>query len=421
MTLTDTQARKGIAFRDMSASAFPPKAHGGSASISVSWLSGGDLDTILPAWRALADNACEPNPFFEAHMLRPALEHLKGGRQVQVLAVFDAADPTFLIGLMPVRIRSTYRGIPLKTAEPWKHIHGFLATPLLRKGHEDAALHGIIGALKARKVKLIRFHHAAADGAFARTLDAIIAHERLAARTTRSFERAILASSLDGDAYLANSISKKKRKEFGRLGRRLADEGVVEFETADLTDAAAVEGVALEFMELERSGWKGRRGTAMAQRPQEMRFFLNACRMAAARGNLYPLTLRVDGAPVASIVNFAGGGADGTGLFSFKIAYDESFARHSPGVLLELELTARALSMPCMAFTDSCANPDHPMIDHLWRERRAMRDINVATGPAVPSALIRLTAALEHGIAAFKARTYRYRADLGTWLNRRSS
>ena len=29
-------------------------------------------------------------------------------------------------------------------------------------------------------------------------------------------------------------------------------------------------------------------------------------------------------------------------------------------------------------FADSCATPDHPMIDHLWRDRLAMADLMIA-------------------------------------------
>jgi hypothetical protein len=34
-----------------------------------------------------------------------------------------------------------------------------------------------------------------------------------------------------------------------------------------------------------------------------------------------------------------------------------------------------------VAFADSCATPDHPMIDHLWRERLAMADLMIGLRP----------------------------------------
>ena len=58
----------------------------------------------------------------------------------------------------------------------------------------------------------------------------------------------------------------------------------------------------------------------------------------------------------------------------WKIAYDERRARFSPGVQLILDATERLLGDPCIERVDSCATPDHPMIDHVWRERLMLAD-----------------------------------------------
>ncbi len=393
----------------------------------TSWLTGADAcQTIVADWRDLADNASEPNPFYEPHMLLPAMTHLPGGSKVHVIAIHASPHSNRLIGLVPVKITNTYLGLPVRSAQSWKHIHCFLATPLLRKGHEQDALRGIIAALRARHITVMRFAHSAADGAFAAALATILNTKNHAQAETRRFERAILQSTTSADDYITAAISRKKRKEYGRITRRLADEGSVTFEAVDVTDPAAVEGAALEFLALEQSGWKGRNGTAIAQRPAEQRFFLDACRVAAAHNTLNTLTLRVNNTAVASIINFTGTAHRtapdaGAGLFSFKIAYDEGFARYSPGVLLELELTARTLADPSLAFADSCANPDHPMIDHLWRERRVMHDINIAVSPATPAWLLGATRLLEACLATAKTKARAMLAFAATALRRRNS
>ena len=56
----------------------------------------------------------------------------------------------------------------------------------------------------------------------------------------------------------------------------------------------------------------------------------------------------------------------------WKIAYDEARARASPGVQLTLDVTESLLADASVARVDSCATADHPMIDHLWRERLAL-------------------------------------------------
>lgn len=382
-----------------------PPAALANPRFSSQWMAVDAMDADFTAeWTALAAAASEPNPFYEPHMLLPALAHLGGRRHVKILTVRDRLMANRLVMLVPLKISSTYRGIPVSHAAPWRHIHTFLATPLIRHGNEKDAIRGLMAQLAADGISLLRLHHMASDGPVNAAVRDIAEASNTALATTRTFERAILKSVLDADAYLTSSISKKKRKEYGRLKRRLADEGDIIFETPDMTDPACVEGVVLEFLELERTGWKGQAGTAIASRPAEARFFFDACRAAAATGNLSPLTLRLDNKPIASIINFKGSAAHDAGLFSFKIAYDENYARFSPGVLLELELTARALASNDIAWVDSCANPDHPMIDHLWRERRAMQDVTLATSKATSAALVGITAASEKSAASAKRR-----------------
>jgi hypothetical protein len=88
----------------------------------------------------------------------------------------------------------------------------------------------------------------------------------------------------------------------------------------------------------------------------------------ARRGQARADSLSVSGQPVAVTVLLRSGAC----AWLWKIAYDETFARLSPGVQLTLDITADLLRDEMLAAADSCATPDHPMIDHLWRERLAL-------------------------------------------------
>src|SRR6185503_3504833 len=70
----------------------------------------------------------------------------------------------------------------------------------------------------------------------------------------------------------------------------------------------------------------------------------------------------------------------GAGSFAFKIAFDETCARYSPGVLLELENIRRLHSRRELRWMDSCADSGHPMIEGLWRDRRTVETLVVSTG-----------------------------------------
>jgi hypothetical protein len=115
-------------------------------------------------------------------------------------------------------------------------------------------------------------------------------------------------------------------------------------------------------------------------------------RGAARRRRLERLSIALDGRPIAMLASFV----TPPGAFGFKTAFDERFARFSPGVLLQLENLAM-LERPGIDWSDSCAAADHPMIDHLWRERRAIGWVNVAIGGPVRRALFGLLARRETG------------------------
>jgi hypothetical protein len=88
------------------------------------------------------------------------------------------------------------------------------------------------------------------------------------------------------------------------------------------------------------------------------------------------IALRYNGRPIAYKLNFL----SGVGSFAFKIAFDEEYARYSPGVLLELENIRLLHERPQIRWMDSCADPERFMINHLWTDRRVIQTIVVSTG-----------------------------------------
>jgi hypothetical protein len=63
----------------------------------------------------------------------------------------------------------------------------------------------------------------------------------------------------------------------------------------------------------------------------------------------------------------------GDEVFCFKIAYDETLARFSPGVQLEQRMVdVFHDEMPSIGLLDSCADPDNDMINRLWPDRRPL-------------------------------------------------
>ena len=180
--------------------------------------------------------------------------------------------------------------------------------------------------------------------------------------TVHRIERALLHSDLTPQAYYEQTVRKKKRKEIKRLSARLRELGTVA--ARRLTPDEPLEPWLNAFLMLEQSGWKGHQGAALANTPQTEAFFREALQGARAAGKLDFLRLDLDGKPLAMLVNFL----SAPGSFSFKIAFDEDFARYSPGVLIQIENYA-ILSRQGIVWMDSCAVENHPMINAMWAER----------------------------------------------------
>ena len=183
----------------------------------------------------------------------------------------------------------------------------------------------------------------------------------------------MLASGHSPDAYLEAALSGKKRKELRRQHARLSELG--DLRVNRRTDASGLRRWCDDFLALEASGWKGAAGSALASHQATQTLFGDALAGAADRGKLERLSLTLDGQPIAMLASLL----TPPGAYSFKTAFDERYSRFSPGVLLQRENLA-VLERADIAWTDSCAAADHPMIDHLWSERRAVGRISIAIG-----------------------------------------
>ena len=132
-----------------------------------------------------------------------------------------------------------------------------------------------------------------------------------------------------------------------------------------------------DFFALEAGGWKGRAGTAARDDEDVRKFLQTAVTDLAGEGKARVARLLLDARPIAAIIVLRSGAT----AWCWKIAYDERFARFSPGVQLLLDVTQELLDDQSVARADSCADENHPMIDHVWRERLVLADRLIRLGP----------------------------------------
>lgn len=334
-----------------------------------------------PEWDGLAHSAGEPNPFCERWTLISALERFAPYTNVALVHLRTAGE---LCGLMPLARSRSYYGYPIPHLATWSHDNMFVGSPLVRSGCEAAFWHELFGwaDVHAGSALFLHLGWMAEDGPLFRALSQVADGQGRPWGVVQREERALLQSELGPQAYLETAMSGKKRKELRRQHKRLAEEGELRFER--ICDEIALDGWIEDFLALEQGGWKGRNGSALADRPSTRDWFAQTLHGAAEQGRLERLTLALDGKPIAMLANFIAP----PGAFSFKTAFDERFARFSPGVLLQLE-NLDLLERADVAWCDSCAAADHPMIERIWREKRAMVRVNVAIGGPLRRALFR--------------------------------
>jgi CelD/BcsL family acetyltransferase involved in cellulose biosynthesis len=316
------------------------------------------------AWVDLAKHASEPSPFAECWFMRPAIGSLYSGHDNRMIGVW--LDGT-LLGMLPLMRATRYGRMPLRHTQNWVHYHCFLGTPLVRAGAETEFWGTVLSLLDGSAWADDFLHLIGLDpsGPVFAGLKAV----RRADVVHRS-ARAMLHSDLSPADYYEANMRQKKRKEIRRLRSRMDELGTVEF--SELASDGPVDSWISDFLALESSGWKGRKGSALDGNPATKAFFKDVVAGAHRTGKLDMLRLTLDGKVIAMLVNFI----TPPGAYAFKIAFDEDYARFSPGVLIKIE-NLRLLERPDIAWTDSCAVEDHPMINSLWAERREIVRVTV--------------------------------------------
>jgi CelD/BcsL family acetyltransferase involved in cellulose biosynthesis len=341
------------------------------------------IGDLAEDWTGLAAEASEPNPFYE-HWFVAAAAAAAG--DVQLLEVWRGPK---LIGLMPLAGESGYAKLPVRFAVNWRHDQMFVGTPLIAAGEEEAFWRAALELLDRQAWPvLLHLRSLVEDGPVHRGLIAA----RSCAVAWRE-QRAFLESALTPEAYYEQSVRAKKRKELRRQFNRLAELGAVAFRRLGRGDDLGAWCDA--YLRLERAGWKGEAGTAFACSPPRAQFFREVIASARANGRLQFLRLDLDGEAIAMLANFR----CPPGSFSFKTVFDEGYARFSPGVLIQRENLA-ILDDPAIAWMDSCAAEDHPMIDGLWRERRSIVRVTVPLAGARRRLIHTVCRALERAAAA---------------------
>jgi CelD/BcsL family acetyltransferase involved in cellulose biosynthesis len=330
--------------------------------------AGGVSDADVVKWRALADRAIEGNPFFRPEFVLAA--PLARPSPIELLVVRDQGE---WLACLPVSRAPRWRHVVLPCLGPWLEPYALLGQPLLDRDHAGTAAQALAGLLRReRRAAALVLDRVDPDGPATRYVLEAVERGGTTPIVYREYERAQLYRR-PRNTYLEEAVSKSGRDRIRRKARQLGRElggDVTLVDRADDPDAWD------EFLTLEASGWKGELGTALGSRAGDAEFFRSVCSGMAATGHLQVLSLEVGGKTVAMQCNLV----ERDRAYAFKVAYDETFAKLSPGVALHLEIMELFHDEMTVVGYDSCAAPDSALFNRIWPDRRHIQLLVVPTG-----------------------------------------
>jgi hypothetical protein len=345
-------------------------------------------DALSGCVECLSAQALEPNFTLLPAWSLPQMANAGPGRDLFAVHVLNTDGGP---GAAAVFERRRWRwGLPLVHAESFLGNFPISGTPLV--GCEDPAgsCATMLGELfQETRASAVLLSHVTGHHAVSSVLVDACRSLGCGFRFFNDRSRAALHCNGDHDAWFVQTFPRKRRKEFRRLKTRLAETGLLRTELRR-SGQPGLQTWIDAFLRIEEASWKGRAGTALACLPAQESFVREALGKLDAQGRLMCWRMTLNHEPVAMMF----GVRDGARCWIVKIAHAPDLSKFSPGVLLVLEATRSLFDDDEIMLADSCAAPDHPMIDHLWKDRLAVRDVLIGH-PNLTEAGFSLIAGLE--------------------------
>ena len=356
---------------------------------------------IAGEWADLARRAAA-NVFMDPTTLNTVFD--TAFAMLHVLLAWDAGTtPPRLVGLWAFQEAAITPFGPAYLLAP-PNDYSFLSTPVVDAAFMHEVMAAFLAAIAAHRSlpKLIRVKYldgqSEASVAFLAALSERGVRHRVLSEKSRPFV------SREGGLKTSGSTRKKMRQDWNRLSAA----GAVDI----ANDPAAIEDAIEVFLAMEAAGWKGRQGTALLSKPTDADFARRLLKNLAAERKASVALLTLDGRPIAAqVLLYAGDMA-----YTWKTAFDEAYAKYSPGALLVDKLTEQLFDSGIAAI-ESCS-PEGGFMERVWQGRRETIDLLADIGAGNPVGYA--VAALAES-SRTEAKKLRDRLRALTWLPKRKS
>jgi hypothetical protein len=317
----------------------------------------------------LSNRAMEPNVFFSGGVLAPAMPRLDD-RQVRLALIRDNKGKRSRMRLlMPFSVEKPGFAVGPSIIRVWSNSFGPLGTPLVDAEEAAETLDNLLEALAVPAARLpttLVLPDIRLNGRFVQMIKVVAIGRNLPVTVANPYQRPMLQSEKDAPVYLQSAIAPSHLREMRRQRRLLEKQGEVTYNVA--RQPADIHLRMEEFLSLESGGWKGKKRSALLLDRHHAAFAREAISNLAGIDAVRIHTIDLDGRAIASMIVLMMGGE----AYTWKTAFNEDYARFSPGKLLLAELTEWHLDDANIVRSDSCAVADHPIMSRFWQEREDM-------------------------------------------------
>lgn len=331
------------------------------------------------AWRELSASSLESNPLFGPDCVIPAATFLPYGEHISLVVAeedgrFYGAFPLLLQGRSEADL-TPVAGLRRRVLTTNVRRFRFSGTPLLHRDRADAAARAIFEHLRdARRsigAGVVFMDCVARDGATYAVLRGALATGDVRAVTYHEWHRPLIRRRSEEEIGHFNSQRTNRRFSRQRRGlERLLGAPLVLGDRSD--DPNAVE----DFLALESAGYKGREGIDLRSHLGEAQWLTEMCRRLREAGGLSVVSLNGGDQMVAMEILIRAG----DGWFELFTAYDERFAKYSPGILLQRELFKYVFTHSDAEWMDSCTYEGNETMEFLYPDRIGLVATMVVTG-----------------------------------------
>jgi CelD/BcsL family acetyltransferase involved in cellulose biosynthesis len=298
------------------------------------------LDRIGDEWRQLCQEGGCDQPFFRPEWIASSIRAFASKRTVVLITVRDGGRLRAVLPLLEEKVWAC--GIPAtKLRSAADH------TPRFNFIHGQGP--GIAEALQAGWKELKSQHHwdtielaNVPEGAAAECLLSSAKEDGfLTYRQQCALSPYIPLSGYNPAGDLSQfGRSSRFRYRLRHYWRQLEKTGKISLRRVETADPQILQ----QFYGLERSGWKGKRGTAIACSAPTRQFYDSIANYAAKHGYLSLYFLQRGDSAVAAHFALTCGGR----YYPLKVAFDETYSEYGPGHLIIgavlRDCTARGLS-----------------------------------------------------------------------------